>query len=452
MAAKESSAAERLSNEGNSDIQGNASFASYTKYVNPPLGEFLNLSGRNEQFVRAEGCTLFTKTGKQYADWIAGFGAFNLGHNHPEVIEALQDHLTGKVPNLYPEALNPYAGKLARALVERVGPEFGNCFFSSSGSEAVEAALKLAIAATRRRNVLYLEGGYYGMTMGALSMMARGGYRRPFDPLLPHFHPVEFGNIALLEEALVQHQPAAFVLELVQIESGVRAVGHDYLRQARELCNKHGVLLVFDEVQTGMGRTGDLFAFQGAAVMPDILALAKSLGGGLAPIGATVAAKGLFEKAYGDYEKCETHNSTFGGNAFACRAALKTLELMDAPFLERVKKTSRFLEVLLKAEVSGHPLVESCGLVGLLGGVRLKELSHAWFSWKHIGLENFDGHPVAAPLLVHRLYRRGFITQVCGHDWGTLRIEPPLVVGESDCQKFVTSLKQELDWMHENGK
>jgi putrescine aminotransferase len=427
------------------------SFQAFAAYVNPPLARFLALSGRAQRFVRAQGCSVETDQREVYVDWVAGFGSLNLGHNPPALIEAMKRHLDESAPNLYIEALNPYAGRLAQRLVQAAGASFGTCYFCNSGAEAVEAALKLAMAATRRRGVVYCQGAYHGTTMGALSMMARGEYRAPFEPLLPEFREVAFDDLGALERAL-ETKPAAFVVEPIQVESGMRALGAGYLGRARALCREHGALLVLDEVQTGMGRTGRLFAFQHEDAAPDLLVLAKSLGGGMMPLGAVVAGKELFERAYGDPLSCEIHNATFGGNALACRMGFETLQALEAPgFLEQVVRRSGQLSALLREALAGHPLVARIALQGLLGGITLAESGHPWFSWAHWGMDELCGRPATGPLLVHRMLRRRFLVQICGHDWSTLRIEPPLIVSESECAAFVAALREELDWIRGHG-
>lgn len=428
-----------------------AAFQAFGQHVNPPLARFLALSGRAQRFVRAHGCTMETDTGDVYTDWVAGFGSLNLGHNPPALLEAVKQHLAEAAPNLYVESLNPFAGRLAEQLVRAAGANFGTCYLCNSGSEAVEAAIKLAMAATHRRGIVYCEGAYHGTTLGALSMMSQGEYRIAFEPLLPDFHEIAFNDPQALCRAL-EKKPAAFVLEPIQAESGMRMLDRGVLAQMRGLCREHGTLLVLDEVQTGIGRTGRLFAFEEEGIAPDILVLAKSLGGGMVPLGAVVAGKGIFEQAYGDPLRCEIHNSTFGGNALACRMGCETLSLLAAPgFLRDVARRGEQLALLSHAALDSHPLVARIVFKGLLGGVTLNDTGHPWFSWSHWGMDELHGRSAVGPLLVHRMLRRKFLVQVCGHDWSTLRVEPPLIVSEAQCRDFVAALKDELDWIYANG-
>ena len=424
-------------------------FHLYEQHVNPILAQFLHLSGRAQKFVRAEGCTLITDQGERYTDWISGFGALNLGHNPSGFQEIISEHLSSSPPNLYPESLNPFAGEFAASLVNLAGSSFETCFFSNSGSEAVEAAIKASIAATGRKTILSCEGAYHGTTLGALSLMSAGHYRKKFEPLLPYV-AIPWNSVEALMESLTKHQPAALIVEPMQADAGMRMANANFLRQASSLCHDSGALFILDEVQTGMGRTGKPFAFQQMDAKPDILVLGKSLGAGLIPIGATLYGKDIFHKAYGDYLSCEVHNSTFGGNALACRIGLEVVKRIDADFLHTVRERGKFLETLLHKALRNHPLIVRITMCGLLGGITLEEVEHPWFSWKNLGLDDFEHLPVTGPLLVHRMHRRKFLTQICAHDWNTVRIEPPLIITNEECEAFVSALKEEMDWIHAN--
>lgn len=426
-------------------------YRAYTKHVNPGLGGLLELTGRDLRLVRGKGGTLEDASGRRYDDWISGFGSLNLGHNPDPVKAAIRSHLESDSPNLYVENLNPHAGLLAERLVSAAGPGFETVFFSNSGSEAVEAALKTAIAATGRSRIVHAEGSYHGTTLGALSCMAKGPYRKDFEGALGPALAVPFGDLAALERALGTGDAAAFILEPVQVEAGVRVATADYLRGAKDLCRKAGSLLILDEVQTGMGRTGTLFAWQGLGVAPDLFVLAKSLGGGLLPIGATVTGEGLWTKAFGSYRRSEIHNSTFGGNALACRAALATLEIIaDAKFLAGVRDRAEKLFSSLERAVAGCPMVAGLTWRGLLGGLRLKEGTHPWLRSENLGLKDLEGEPTSGMLFVERLARRQILVQLCGHDWSVVRVEPPLTVDADACGRFVEAVSDAVRWLEKN--
>jgi len=423
----------------------------FVRHVNPALGRFLRLTGRDRRFVRAQDSVLVDAEGRRYDDWITGCGSFNLGHN-PEVLKrTMHDHLERDAPNLFHESVNPFAGRLGATLVEAAGPWCGTAFFCNSGSEAIEAAIKTAVLATGRTRVVHADGAYHGTTLGALACTGRGLYRDEFEPVLPAFDEVRFGDLSALERALATGDVAAVLLELIQMEAGVRIAGRDYVQGVRACCRRHGTLLVLDEVQTGMGRTGTLFGYQGYDVEPDILVLAKSLGGGMVPIGAAVMRAGLWDAAYGTFLRSEIHNCTFGGNALACVVAQETLDRIREPsFLAGVRERGERLFRGLEAATEGCDVVERISSRGLMGGVRLREPRHPWVRWENMGLPELDGHPIAGALVVERLFRKGILAQVCGHDWAVVRVQPPLTVDAATCDRFLDAMGGAVRWLQEN--
>jgi len=422
-------------------------FEAFTRHVNPPLGKFLKLSGRDLHFVRARGCVLETDDGRRFDDWVAGFGSFNLGHNPPELKEALSGHLAQDAPNLFVENLNPFAGELAEKLVKAAGAGFETCLFGNSGTEAVEAALKTAVLATGRSGIVYAEEGFHGVTLGALGCMAKGIYREGLEGVIPRFREIPFGNLEALGRVLAFGDIAAFLVEPIQVEAGVRIPAERYLSDAAEVCRKHGTLLILDEVQTGMGRTGAFLAGAGA----DVVVLAKSLGGGLMPIGAAILGEGLRARAYPDYLRCEISATTFGGNAPACRIASKAVDrVVDPAFLAGVRARGADLFGRLGDRVAHSPSVERLSWRGLLGGIRFRPVENPALSWENLGLPELAAYPVAGALVVERLARRGILAQVCAHDWSVLRIEPPLTVGAEECGRFVEALSDAVGWMDDN--
>jgi putrescine aminotransferase len=427
-------------------------YAAYTRHVNPGLGRFLELSGRDTRFVSGHGGVLEDADGGTWDDWVAGFGSLNLGHNPPAIKAALAEHLALDAPGLYVESLNPFAGELAARLVALAGEELDTVFFSNSGAEAVEAAIKTALLATGRPRVAYAEGGYHGTTLGALGCMARGPYRADLDGVLPGFREVPFGDARALEAALAAGDVAAFLVEPIQMEAGARIAGTDYLAAARAACRRHGALLIFDEAQTGLGRTGALFAWQHTGVEPDVLVSAKALGGGLVPIGATLMRRGLWERAYPGYLRAEIHNSTFGGNPLACRAALVTLEIVAEPgFLAGVRRRGDALFAALRAALADSPAVERVSGRGLLGGIKLRPAAHPWLAWDSFGLDELAGYPIAGALVLERLARRRIVAQVCAHDWSVVRVEPPLTVDDAACARFVDAFRDAVRWLERHG-
>ena len=265
----------------------------YEEHVNPTFGRFLSMTGRDLRLVHARGTTLTTSDGRAFDDWIAGFGVFNLGHNPDVVLDAVRAALDAHAPNLFPENLNPAAGELASALTRAAGAPFAIAHFTNSGSEAVDMAIKTAILATGRTKIAYADRAFHGTTIGAISCAGDGPFREGLEGVLHEFVEVPFGDASALD----RDDLAAFIVEPVQMEGGAR-IATRVLREIANVCRERGTLLLFDEVQTGMGRSGRLFAFQALGVVPDVVILAKALGGGVMPIGATLMPRELWSRAW----------------------------------------------------------------------------------------------------------------------------------------------------------
>jgi acetylornithine/LysW-gamma-L-lysine aminotransferase len=315
--------------------------------------------------VRGEGCTVWDEHGRAYLDCAAGYGVANLGHCHPAVVAAIQEQAARLLS--CPETLhNDQRALLLQELAAALPAGLDRIFLSNSGAEAIEAALKLARAATGRSGIVATMRGFHGRTFGALSATWESHYREPFMPLVPGFSHVPYNNLQALDAAVGQ-DTAAVLLEVVQGEGGVRPGDAGFLRGAQALCRERGALLIVDEIQTGMGRTGRLFAVEHYGLEPDILVLAKALGGGI-PIGATAFGPRAGTFATG------VHGSTFGGNPLACaaaRAALRTTIELDLP-ARAEQLGARLLERL--RTLPARRVREVRGL-GLMIGIELREKS-----------------------------------------------------------------------------
>jgi len=422
-------------------------FAAYAEHVNPTFGKFLSMTGRDLRLVQARGTTLTTDDGRAFDDWVAGFGVFNLGHNPPAVIDALRHALDENAPNLFPENVNPAAGELASALTRAAGAPFEIAHFTNSGSEAVETAIKTAVIATGRTKIAYADRAFHGTTISGISCAGDGPFRQGLAGVLHEFVEVPFGDAGALE----RDDLAAFLVEPVQMEGGARVASAEYLRAAGETCRRRGALLLFDEVQTGMGRTGRLFAFQALGVVPDVVILAKALGGGVMPIGATLMSRETWSRAWSPYTRCQASDTTFGGNTLSCRAALAALEAIDRPeFLAEVRTRGEELFAALRARIGSSPVVARISSLGLMGGIALREPSHPWLGWSALGMPELEGHSVAGPLLIDRLQREGILAQICAHDWSVVRVEPPLIVSRETCARFVDAVGRGVEWLEAN--
>ncbi|MFQ6016201.1 MAG: aspartate aminotransferase family protein [Anaerolineae bacterium] len=312
--------------------------------------------------VRGEGARVWDSEGREYLDCVAGHGVANLGHNNPEVVKAIQEQ-AARLITCSESFYNDRRAELLAELVRLAPPGLERVYLCNSGSEAVEAAIKLARLTTGRQGIVAAKNGFHGRTLGALSATWRAEYRRPFEPLVPGFSHVTYNNPQALEEA-IGPDTAAVILEVVQGEGGVRPGRGEYLRRAQELCRERGALFIVDEVQTGFGRTGQMFACQHHGLQPDLLCLAKAMAGGI-PMGAV-----LFRSRLGELPP-RVHGSTFGGNPLACAAAVAAIR-----YLEEQRLSQRAAELgtyfMAHLEEIPSPLIREVRGLGLMVGLELK--------------------------------------------------------------------------------
>jgi acetylornithine/succinyldiaminopimelate/putrescine aminotransferase len=416
-------------------------FAEFQAFVNPLIAERARLAREPIQFVRVSDGALVDAEGNTYEDF---HGTQMLGHRNRGVADAIRELLDSDAPTWFPSRVNPWAGRLARRLCERTG--YDNAFFGMSGADAVEAALKLARAATRRPRIIGLEGGYHGCTFGAVSLMHAGPLRDPFEPHLPDVEKVPFDDPDALARALGGDDVCAVVVEPIQGEGGVRVLPPRMIDALCELTARHGALLVADEVQTGLGRSGRFLATETWPRRPDVALLAKTLGGGLAPISAMLTRREIFERAYGqNFFIGESHNTTFGYNGVTCVAALATLDLLTDELIADVARRGAEFRGLLAEALAGNPLFVEARGAGFMLGVELRQPEHPWLSFDHFGMPELAHLPTIGPLLCYRLYRRGFYPFVCGHDWGILRLQPRFDIPGEQLARFAAACREELD-------
>jgi putrescine aminotransferase len=380
-------------------------YENYRDYVNPPLARVMKLSGSPVE-VSAEGVTIVDHNGKSYLDFAGGYGVFTLGYRHPRVVAAVRAQLDAMALSGR-TMFNPLLGRLAKRLAELTPGDLKISFFANSGTEAVEGALKLARAATKRAKFVGTQGAFHGKTFGALSVSGREAFRAPFAPLLADVVFAPFGDLTAL--AALVDDAAAVIVEPVQGEGGVNVPPPEYLRGVRELCDRSGALFIADEVQTGLGRCGALFACDLAGVVPDVMTLAKGLSGGVMPIGAYVARPGVWNAAYA--KDPLLHTSTFGGNPLACAAALAALDVLVEDDLA-ANARARGAELLAGAReiAARYPdaIAEVRG-VGLLVGVELRN-------------EGYGG------TIIPELLKRGVTAAWTLNQQRVIRLEPPLIV------------------------
>lgn len=338
----------------------------YLMYLNPHYADFLARLGLASTVEEAEGATIRDRRGQSYIDFVAGYGIFNLGHNPPRLLETLHRELDS-LPLWNRPFLNAPLAELAEKLADLTPDGLSRVFVCSTGAEAVESAIKLARLSTGRAEIVAAEGAFHGFTLGALSVSGIPAQSRPFRPLLPEVRHVPFGDAEALSEA-VSERTAAVLLEPIQAEIGAVTPPEGYLTAAREICDHSGALLLIDEVRTGMGRTGPLFAIEHERVTPDVLILGKSMAGGIVPIGAIVARDQIWGRFGLSFSMSA---SSFAGNRLACAAALEALAIVETEdILERGQKVGAALRAGLEDLVAEHPaLVKRLTGRGLLLGL-----------------------------------------------------------------------------------
>lgn len=378
----------------------------YSAHVNAPLAKLKAFAGFGAE-VSAEGCIITDHDGREYLDFLGGYGVFSLGHRHPKVVEAVKAQLD-RMPISSKVFLNPLEARLATKLAGLAPKGLEFTFFSNSGAEAVEAALKFARVATGRPKFVACTGGYHGKTMGALSVTGRDKFRIPFEPGVPGAVFIPFGDVNALNA--IDGDTAAFIVEPVQGEGGIQVPPDGYLTAARERCDLVGALLIVDEVQTGLGRTGYLFGCEHDGVKPDLMTLAKCLGGGVMPIGATMGTRTVWDKVYGLNPLL--HTSTFGGNPLAMAAGLAALDVVrDEDLVERSRVLGARLVEGLARESATTDLVKEVRGRGLMVGVE--------FAQDEVG-----------ELCIAQMTMRGMIAAYSLNNPRVLRFEPPLTMTE----------------------
>lgn len=424
----------------------------YAKHINPAFVKLLGAFGYGRVFVRAKGNRVWDHEGREYLDFLAAYGAVNLGHNPPRLMEKMRELLLDDVPNLVHVGPQVHAADYAEALTSLTGG-LEMCLFSCSGGEAVEAGLKLARAATRRPGFVYCKGGFHGTNLGTLSVMGHERLRAPFEPLLSDCHAVPFGDLGALERELKTRKMAAFLVEPIQGEGGVIMPPHHYLRDAQELCRRAGTLLVLDEVQTGLGRTGTLFAYQAEEMIPDVLVLGKALGGSMIPISATLTTPEIQQKAFGTMEKFDLHGSTFSGNAFACRTAMATLALLqEEGLVEHSRVKGERLLAGLRARLGGHPLVREIRGRGLFVGLELGPTEGGGLLSRFLpGVVEQISKRVFGQWLAVRLLEKGILAQPASQQWNVLKLEPPLTVTHEEIDQVVNTIHEIMSEYREIG-
>lgn len=415
-------------------------YALHERHLNSTLVRVQRIIGFDHVYARAQGAYLYDLDERDYLDFLSGYSVFNIGRNHPAVQSALRDLLELDLPNMVQMDCSLLSGLLAEALLKKTPPHLDAVFFCNSGAESVEGAIKFARAATGRTGLVSLEKAFHGLSNGALSVMGDESFREGFGALLENCTRIKMGDLAALETLLAKRDIAALLIESVQ-GKGVHFPAGDFYQQAQRLCRAHGTLLICDEVQTGLGRTGRWWGFEHWGLEPDIITVAKSLSGGYVPVAAVITRRAIYQKTFSRLDRCVVHSSTFGRNNLAMAAGLATLQVLDDENLvERAREQGTELMRRLDALKEKHSLIKEVRGLGLMIAIEFHEPRELALKmgWK---LLHKVEHELFAQMLVTSLFQKHrILTQIAGHAMDVLKILPPLIIGEREIDRFVTAL------------
>jgi ornithine--oxo-acid transaminase len=417
-------------------------FDLHERYMNAQMVKVLKTIGFDRHYVKASGPYLYDDRGERYLDLLSGYGVFAVGRNHPVVVRALREVLEAELPGMVQMDVSVLSGILAERFLAEVPGGLEKVVFTNSGAEAVEAAIKFARYATRRPGIVYCDHAFHGLTLGSLSLNGDDIFRTGFGPLLPETHCIPFDDLAALERVLAGHEIAAFVVEPIQ-GHGVNVPGDDYLPEAARLCREHGALFVADEVQTGLGRTGRLWAVQHWGVEPDVLLSAKALSGGFVPVGAVAMRKQIFDAVFSNMVRAPIHGSTFSKNNLAMAAGIATLDVIrEEKLVENSARVGEGILGELRALVGRYAFLKEVRGKGMMQALefappdRLKHRS----AWKLLDTaqKGLFSQLITVPLFKkHRI-----LSQTAGHDSATVKFLPPLTIGDADREWVVRAVEE----------
>jgi ornithine--oxo-acid transaminase len=428
------------------DQQQGRQYDLHSEHVNPAFVKMLRTIGFDKGYVRGEGCYLWDAEGNKYLDLLTGWGVFALGRNHPKVKAILQQLMSRDMPNLVRMDCSLLSGLVAEKLTSKTSGDLSRVFFCNSGTETIEGAIKFARCFTERQQIVYCDHAFHGLTLGSLAINGADFFRERFGQLMPETQKVPFNDLAKLEEILSRKAAAAFVVEPVQGKS-CEVLADGYLAEARRLCTKYGTLLVLDEVQAGLGRTGKWFCYQHwPDIEPDIVCTAKALSGGYVPVGAIVTRPKIMDCVFNSMEHCVVHSNTFGQNDMAMAAALASLYVIEEDKLvENAAAMGDYLMTRLREISKTCPFVSAVRGKGLMFGIDFARPAESFklkMAWDMLHKMNFGvfGQMIIIPLLQkHRI-----LAQVAGYHTEVIKFLPPMTITKEDCDWFLSAMEQVL--------
>jgi len=425
-------------------------FSLHTRRLNEQMVRVLRTIGYDVGFCKGSGQYLYDRAGSRYLDLLSGFGVFAVGRNHPAIRAALKSVLDADLPNLVQMDVSTLAGILAERLLALV-PHLGKVFFANSGAESVEAAIKFARAATGRPGIVFCNHAFHGLTYGALSLNGDDMFRKGFEPFLPDCVRIPFNDLAALEQALSSRRMAAFIVEPIQ-GKGVILPSEEYLKGAEHLCRRYETLFVADEIQTGIGRTGKFLAGEHWGIEPDMVLLAKALSGGHVPVGAVLMRKQIYDRVFNRMDRAVVHGSTFGKNDLAMAAGIATLEVMKAERVtENAARTGERLLRELSALADNYELLKDVRGKGLMIGVEFGSPSSLKLRASWNVLETASKGLFCQLITIPLFKEHKILTQVAGHASHTVKLIPPLIINDEDCDWIVRAFDDVIADSHKAG-
>lgn len=414
------------------------------KHVHPRLAKMFELGGMNKAFVRAEGQYLWDAEGDRYLDLLAGGGVYFMGRNHPKINGALIDVLSMNLPNLTVVNASVMGGMVAEKLLDLGGPQFTKVVFSNAGSESTEVALRFARQVTRRRRFLYVEGAFHGRSYGAISVCGFEAMRKGVDPAMPTCTPIRRNDLAQLRRELKMGDVAGVIFEPLQGMTGI-PLDVGYLREMENLCEQHGSVLIADEVQTGLGRTGSWFLTRELGVRPHIMTVSKTLSGGQAPVGAVLVNENIYDRVYSGFGTGLVYFSTFAENNLAMAAALATLEVleeMDAP--AEAKWKGDLLRQGLEDLAARYDCIDRIVGKGLMLTIYFKDSANPALLAQQKALKAADSGAFAAAVHVDLFKRQKIVAQIPGPGLDAIKVLPPVICTEEDLNYFLGGFEDTL--------
>src|ERR1700761_4939521 len=415
----------------------------HARYLNPQLPRTLRTIGFDKTYVRGEGAYLYDVEGHAYADFLSGFGVFAAGRSHPVIKKALADAIDMDFAAWTQFDCPPIQGLLAERLLAKT-PGLERVFFCNSGSEAVETALKFARHSTGKGRIVYARHGFHGLTAGSLSVNGAEEFKAGFGPLLPGTE-IPLGDIAALEAELRKGDVAALIVEPVQ-GHGVMVTPPGFLPEAKALLHKHGALLVCDEVQAGLGRTGRFFSYQHDDVQPDIVTVAKALSGGYVPVGAMLTTDKIFGSVYSSMDKVMVHSTTFKGGSLAMAAGLASLAVIDDEGLvENAERRGAELMRGLEGLKAKYDLIQDVRGKGLIIGIEFGKPSGLKAKAGWAMLQKARVGLFAQMVVVALFQRHRILTQVSGDHMEVIKLIPPLMISDTEVKLFTESFAEVME-------